>query len=82
MLDAGCWMLVIASKARRVAASRAAWGWLWPITINQSPKMLAFFDRKGIIIFLGILPKGKAKAQELYLLCLRFFAGKTCPLRV
>jgi len=30
--------------AQRVAASRAAWGWLWPITINQSPKMLAFFS--------------------------------------
>jgi len=38
--------------ARRVAASSGspsgtpygAWGWLWPITINQSPKMLAFFS--------------------------------------
>jgi len=44
-------MLVIASKARRVAASRAAWGWLWPITINQSPKMLAFFSLIFALLF-------------------------------
>jgi len=40
--------------AQRVAASRAAWGWLWPITINQSPKMLAFFSLIFAMIW-GIL---------------------------
>jgi len=42
--------------AQRVAASRAAWGWLWPITINQSPKMLAFFSLifAVFVLFYGV----------------------------
>jgi len=44
MLDARHCEQSAAISTQRVAASRAAWGWLWPITINQSPKMLAFFS--------------------------------------